>query len=250
MKRILVLLSDPGRAQLVRQLLEAAGVQAAVTDSAMAALTELERTQVDAVICGEDAGDMSGEDFRDILRYEPATRRTPVYLLTRQAGQQRAESPNHDLLPGISTASLVREVMDGLGLDAAAGTHSFLCAETSGDLRGGLGDVTLAELLSWVAELELNGHWMIESGPQQGYLLMNRGNVTYAEFGEYAGHAALLELMDSAAQDPQAQFRFCRAEWSGGPVPCNITERTERLLMEVTVDLDHRNAERAASAPA
>ncbi|MDO4263478.1 MAG: DUF4388 domain-containing protein [Deinococcus sp.] len=244
MKQILVLISDPARAALISSLIGAAGAHAHLSDGALPALTELERSEVDAVICSEDAGDMTGEDFRNILRYEPATRLTPVYLLTSQAGQQHAEPPNYDVEPGISTLDLVQMVLDQIGVAPGPGLP---CDTSPGDLRGQMHEVGLAELISWVAEMELSGHWLIETQGRQGYLLMQRGDVTYAEFGGHGGHAALLELLDRVGNDPESRFRFCSSELPGGPAPRNIEERTERLLMEVTVDLDHRHAERAAS---
>ena len=244
MKQIFVVVPDPARAALIGWLVSAAGAHAHLSDGALPALTELERAEVDAVICSEDAGDMTGEDFRNILRYEPATRLTPVYLLTPQAGQQRAEAPNYDVEPSINTLDLVQMVLAQVGVDAAP---HLPCDSTPGDLHGEMDEVGLAELISWVAEMELSGHWLIEIQGHRGYLLMQRGDVTYAEFSGYGGHAALLELLDQAEQDPHSRFRFCRAELPEGPAPRNIEERTERLLMEVTVDLDHRHAERAAS---
>lgn len=242
MKQIVVLMPDSARARLICRLIELAGAQAHLVDGALMALTELERSTVDAVICSEDAGDMSGEDFRNILRYEPATRLTPVYLLTPRAGRQHAEAPNYDVAPETSTLELVRQVMRQLG-DVPA---RLPCPTTTGDLHGEMAELGLTELIAWVSEMELSGHWLVEAQDRQGYLMMHGGNVTYAEFGGYGGRAALLELLDHAGQDPHSRFRFCRAELPGPP-PRNIEERTERLLMEVTVDLDHRYAERAAS---
>ncbi|WP_261665387.1 DUF4388 domain-containing protein [Deinococcus sp. Marseille-Q6407] len=252
MKQIFVLVPNPARAQLIRRLVEAAGAHAHLSDGALPALTELERTPADAVICAEDAGDMSGEDFRNILRFEPATRDTPVYLLTAQAGEQHTEPPNYDLPPETGTVALVRQVLSDLGVDPSP---ALPCDDSPGDLHGGVGDpgaggLGLPELLSWVAAMELDGHWLIDTGAgQEGYLLMQGGDVAYAEFGEYSGRQALLELLDLAEQDSGSHFRFCRAELPpdlAEPDARNIEERTERLLMEVAVDLDHRHAERDA----
>ncbi|GHG11674.1 hypothetical protein GCM10017783_25010 [Deinococcus piscis] len=245
MKRIFVVMSDPARAALIGWLISAAGARPSLSEGALPALTELERSEVDAVICSEDVGDMTGEDFRNILRYEPATRLTPVYLITSQTGQQHAEPPNYNVEPATNTLDLVRMVLQQVGVPAGP---ALPCDSAPGDLRGQMGEVGLAELISWVAEMQLSGHWLIESQDRRGYLLMQGGDITYAEFGGHTGHAALLELLDRVGQDPDSRFRFCRAELPSGPPPRNIEERTERLLMEVTVDLDHRHAERAASA--
>lgn len=241
MKQIFVLVPNLARAQVIRQLLEVSGVHAHLSDGALPALTELERSHVDAVICTEDAGDMTGEDFRDILRIEPSTRLTPVFLLTSSGQGRTVEPPNYNLPETVSTLELVRQVLAAVQVD---GLPDFLNNQTKGDLHGEMTDVGLSELLTWVAEQEMDGHWRVEAGGQSGYLLMRRGDVIYAEFGEYSGRTAMLEILDQIGLNPDSQFSFYRAPLPAGPQPRNIEERTERLLMEVTVDLDHRNAER------
>ena len=251
MKRIFLLASDAARVALIEVLFAAANIQVQHDDSALETLTLLERTQVDAVICSEDVGEMSGEEFRNILRYEAKTRQAPVYLLTSKAGTQRAEPPNYDLLPEISTLDLVRQVLQSIGLDPSQKGSELpppLSASGEGDLHGVLREVGLAELLTWAAEMALDGHWQVEAGGESGYLLMARGDISYAEFGLYTGAQAMLELLDGIVLHPGSQFRFDQADFSALPAPSlprNINERTERLLMEVTVDLDHRIAERS-----
>lgn len=241
MKQIFVLVPNPARAQLIRSLTGATGVHAHLSDGALPALTELERNHVDAVICDEQPGDMAGEDFRDILRIEPATRETPFFLLTDQGGGQ-ATPPNFNLPPSVGTVELVRQVLEQLN---AVPEDLPPFSRAPGDLHGRLSGNLLAELLTWVAESELSGHWLIDAGEHQGYLLMHAGDIVYAEYGPHTAHAAVLELLDAAGLDPESRFRFYQAPPLGLPAPRNIEERTERLLMEVTVALDHRHAERA-----
>lgn len=241
MKQIFVLVPNLARAQLIRQLLELGGVHAHLSDGALPALTELERSAVDAVICAEDTGDMPGEDFRNILRYDPNTRLTPVFLLTDTPEERPVVPPNFNIPKGVGTLELVKLVLNEVGVSPLP---SFLSQEEEGDLRGGVADVGLSELLTWVAEQEMDGHWQIDTGGKAGYLLMRRGDITYAEFGEYLGRDAVLEILDQLVLNPESKFRFSQASLPTGPQPRNIEERTERLLMEVTVDLDHRIAER------
>ena len=132
MKQIFVLVPNLARAQLIRQLLEGAGVHAHLSDGALPALTELERSHVDAVICCEDAGDMPGEEFRNILRLEGITRLTPVFLVTSSAGKQHAEPPNFDVHPAVSTPELVRLLLEQVDVDPA---EHLPCLTSEGDLH-------------------------------------------------------------------------------------------------------------------
>ncbi|MFC6592630.1 hypothetical protein ACFP81_11930 [Deinococcus lacus] len=84
-KQILVVLKDSSRAQMMGWLAQQNGVEVLQAEGGLPALTQLERAQVNAVVCDAHLDDMEGEEFRNIVRYEPGTQSTPFFLLTDKA---------------------------------------------------------------------------------------------------------------------------------------------------------------------
>ncbi|MFC6592629.1 DUF4388 domain-containing protein [Deinococcus lacus] len=113
--------------------------------------------------------------------------------------------------------------------------------QVTAHLSGEFHEFNLAELLGWVAEMSHSGYWTAEVKGDLAYMVMDRGDVAYVEFEGETGRPALLNLMNRTELSPESTFQFVRTELAPA-VPRNIEERTERLLMEVTVDLDHIRA--------
>lgn len=227
---VLTVLNDPSRAAMYGHLAALAGVTVIQADGALHALTQLERTPVDAIICDAQMSDMSGAEFRNILQHDAHTGDLPVYLIGD-------EVPGASGLSGPAGPQVLAEALDALGVNSAAYPLPMR-ATAAPQLSGQLDPFSLTEFLNWAAELACSGHWLVTvSAAGSGHLTMTAGRLTYAEFAGHAGRAAVLELL-RRSEHSGGQFRFydC-ADLPAGRQP-DLAAPTPRLLMELAVDLD------------
>lgn len=234
-RSVLTVLNDPSRAAMYGHLAELAGVTVIHADGALHALTQLERTPVDAIICDSVMSDMSGLEFRGILRDDAHTGSLPLYLI----GDGEHDPP--DLPTNSAGPQVLAEALEALGVDDAAYPLP-LRANARPQLSGQLEPFSLSEFLNWAAELECSGHWLITVGAagnasRSGHLTMSAGRLTYAECAGRAGRDAVLELLRHSEQGG-GQFRFYDCPSLPPGLQADLTGPTNRLLMELAVDLD------------
>ncbi len=240
MKPILTILRDPSRAEAYDCMVRSTGVKMVQAESALHALTQLERTEVSAIICEADMGEMCGTEFSSVVHSEDKTSSVPVFVL-----------PDFQTLseqPGLSTAAptgpeVLRQALQisGVAPDLLpVPMNSNLPAQLQGDLE----QFQLSDLLGWVAEMNFDGHWLLRveddaGGKRSAHLVMSRGDVIYAEYGGLVGKAALFALLQAIAQHPRTTFHFYRSDQISHLRSSNLQQTTARLLIELAVDIDH-----------
>lgn len=240
MTTLLTILDDDVRASMYESLMREAGVDVVHADGALHALTQLERVPVDAIICDAHMEDMSGEDFKAVAAEESHTAGVPVFILP----DSEALAGQLDLsTPAPSGPQLLMRVLGHLQTDAARFPEPMNPAAKA-QLQGDLNTFSLPELLDWVAEMRLHGHWLINvqddsENVRSAHLYMKDGNLIYAEYAGLMGKAAMFALMRAVNQQKLASFRFLRMERPLILVPTDLRQSTSRLLMELAVDLDH-----------
>lgn len=233
-RSVLTVLNDASRSAMYGYLAELAGVTVIQADGALHALTQLERTPVDAIICDAVMPDMSGAEFREILQDDAHTGGLPLYLIGDEGGEA-GQSINS------AGPQVLAEALEALGVDDAAYPLP-LRVNARPQLSGQLEPFSLSEFLNWAAELGCSGHWLITVGaaggpPRSGHLTMSAGALTYAECAGHAGREAMLELLRCSEQGG-GQFRFYHCPVLPPGLQPDLTGPTNRLLMELAVDLD------------
>lgn len=244
MKTILTIIKDQSRAQMYEHLARFAGAQIIHAEGALHALTQVERSNIDVVICEAHMDDMSGEEFRMVVHEEIKTSLVPVFILP-DAEQLAGKASLEDAAP--CGPELLRQVLQVIGVEP-----QHFPAPMNHDLRpqlqGDLDQFSLADFLNWVAEMGFHGHWMVgvqDAGGHErsAHLLMDAGNIVYAEFAGHVGKAALFALLRAIHQFPQTSFRFYKTDDQLRVRSADMQKSTSRLLMELAVDLDHLSAQ-------
>ncbi|GHF36831.1 CheY-like chemotaxis protein [Deinococcus metalli] len=238
---MLTVLNNPARAAMYGHLARQVGVQVVHAEGALHALTQLERTSVDAIICDAQMPDMSGAEFCSVVAGDDSTSRLPVYLIPGAP-----DAGDHRFMTLPAGPEVLARAFRQLGVDMA---HYPVPMNTRRrpELDGHLGAPSLPEFLNWVADLAFSGHWLVtvrpEGGSQRtGHLAMNAGQVVYAEFAGRSGKAAILALLKFIEQHPAAEFSFYRSPEVPVHDAQDFTQSTARLLIELAVDLDESSA--------
>lgn len=243
MTTLLTIISDPVRTAMYDTLAKQAGVHLIAAEGALHALTQLERTPVDAIICDAHMDEMSGEEFRLLVEQEEHTQGVPVFLLA-----------DHEALSGQSTLSLPAycgpELLSlVLGhLEIEERRYPVPMSESlKPQLQGDLDAFTLSEFLNWVAEMRFNGHWLInlrdgEGHERSAHLFMQGGNIVYVEYAGLVGKGALFALLRILERFPNASFRFYKTDLTLPLRSVDLKLPTQRLLMELAVALDNISA--------
>lgn len=246
MTTLLTILDDDARASMYESLMREAGVQVIHAEGALHALTQLERVPVDAIICDAQMEDMSGEDFKAVVAEEAHTAGVPVFILP----DSEALSGQMDFSVSAPTGpQLLTRALGHLQVDASNFPAPMNPAARA-QLQGDLNTFSLPDLLNWVAEMRMNGHWLIsvEDTPgnlRGGHLYMRDGNVIYAEYAGLMGKGAMFAMLRAIDHQPKSSFRFLKVDHPLPLAPSDLKQSTSRLLMELAVDLDHLSANHA-----
>lgn len=243
MKPLLTILRDPARAGTYASLAGSAGVSLVQADGALHALTQLERTQVSAIICEADMGDMGGAEFRSVVHAENQTSGVPVFILPDPqvlAGESLLQAP------APSGPEVLRQALQVCGVSPEAlpvPMNSALAAQLQGDLE----QFQLGDLLGWVAEMRLSGHWLVTVEDRAGdrrsaHLVMSGGDLTYGEYSGLVGKNAVFALLQAIARLPRTTFAFYKTSQIPAVRCGNLHQTTARLLIELAVDIDHSGA--------
>lgn len=242
---LLIILCDPSREAMYAHLARQAGVPLIQADGALHALTQLERSTIGAIICDAQLEDMSGEEFKSVVQGDAKSRDIPLFLIAN----------TDDLADSISDADtlggpqILAQAFEKLELDVE---HHPIPVNRALDphLKGDLGIMSLSEFLVWISELKYNGHWLvsIESALgswRQGHIAMLGGKIIYAEYLGLSGKSAMLNLMKDVKDQPKTVFKFYK--FTEGQVPQNkeFNKTTERLLIELSVELDNMLSQQA-----
>ena len=244
MKTILTIVKDPARAQMYEALARYAGANIIHADDALYALTQVERSSIDIVICEAQMENMSGEEFRMVVQEEIKTSLVPVFILP----DPEELSGKRDLAQDApSGPELLRKVLQVIGIDPRF-FPPYMDQDAPAQLQGDLGQFSLPEFLNWVSEMGFHGHWLVTVGDEAGHkrtahLLMDTGNIVYAEYAGRTGKGALFCLLRAIYQHPEASFRFYKTEDHPQIRSADMQKTTPRLLMELAVDLDHLSAQ-------
>lgn len=239
-KTVLTIMSDPARVQMYDHLARYAGANTLHADGALHALTQLERSPTDVVICEAQMDDMSGEEFRMVVQEEAKTSLVPVFILP----DPEQLSGQLDLgVPALCGPEVLRQALQVIGLSPERFAPP-MNTEHKPQLQGDLDQFALPDFLNWVSEMQFHGHWLVTvadaaNHERTAHLLMERGNVSYAEFAGHTGKAAMFSLLRTIHQQPRTAFQFFKTEEHLNLVSEDLRKSTARLLMELAVDMDH-----------
>lgn len=241
---LLTIVEDSPRAFMYENLAQEVGINIFHSEGALHALTQLERIAVGAVICDHQMADMTGAEFRSVVE-EETEGNVPVFVLP---------SPDDFTSSGILKSDdkygteLLKDVLMALGIsedDFPVPMNSNAKAQLTGDLD----QFALPDLLNWVAEMRFNGHWLIDvhQHPDEGHqsrsqgchMVMEDGRVRYAEFAGQTGKVAMFTLLRAIEEHPKTTFEFFKVKDSVKVSSGDLNQTTQRLLMELAVDMDH-----------
>lgn len=240
MTTILTILQDPVRTAMYESLARRAGVHLIAAQGALHALTQLERTPVDAIICDAVMDEMTGEEFRTVTEQEGHTAGVPVFILP----DNEALSGQADLgMPAYTGPELLSLVFSHLEVDEQRFPVPMNSLATP-QLQGDLDAFTLSEFLNWVSEMKFHGHWLITVNDHGGaersaHLFMQDGNLSYVEYAGLIGKGALFTLLRHIERYPSTRFRFYKTDTALPAHAADLKKPTNRLLMELAVAMDN-----------
>lgn len=247
MNTILTIINDQVRAKMYEHLARQAGVHVIHAEGALHALTQLERTPISVIVCEAQMGDMSGDEFRSVVMEEMKTTGVPVFIL-----------PDSEVLAGQATLStaapagpeVLRQILQVAGVPPTQFPVP-MNHDLPAQLQGDLGQFGLADFLNWVAEMRFHGHWLITVSDEAqdkrtAHLYMENGNITYGEFAGLTGKGALFSLLRAINTYPQTHFAFFKMEYPLDIGSDDLRQSTQRLLMELAVDMDHLSSHQSS----
>ncbi|WP_245588542.1 DUF4388 domain-containing protein [Deinococcus pimensis] len=238
-----------------------AGVTVERVSSGEHAERRLQAWRPSLVVCADALDDMPGADLLSRLRRQPALRDTTFALV---GAASRADWPASDrdlaLDPRLPPTELWRrlarytgahadfeldiEIEVPLELVEATRSREPEAARTTAVMRGSIKAFGLFELLGSIQQTRKTGQLSLHFGDDfDADLFFVRGDVTHAEYLGMYGEEALLRAIALTGEVPDTEFTFqaamSDAELGGVRT---ITRSTERVLLELAVQIDHAHA--------
>jgi CheY-like chemotaxis protein len=249
MARILVVDGGTPAMRSLARWLAAAGEDVAQAPTALFALTALEWTPPDLILCSATLPDMSGEEFCAIVRGDPQTNAIPFVLVGAPAapGAERVARAGADLiLADASGLSVLRGGLPALLRDTADSSTSRRARDQIGErpLRGFAGSLEVldvATVIQAVAHTNMTGRLSVMLDAGDGLVVFDRGRPIHAEFGGEHGEPAIVGLLTFRARG--GSFAFAPLEDGGAAgEPRTIDATAEKLLLTAAAHIDERCA--------
>lgn len=239
--KALILTGQPKRGVALKDSFALSGFDVQVEDSALYAMTLLERHRPDVIVSTTSLSDLSGAEFFDMVRSDPQLTLVPFVLLSDTPPAQVGDL---DLVlpPDTPAAEVVRSAYK-LILELTRKTY---ITEPSNPvshqgIQGQLGDMSLFELAQWLAKSAKTGRLRVEAQGESASWLFSKGQLIHAEYAGKSGEDAVLHLLLQVENHPSGHFHFeplSEADFFLEPV--TIRKSTDQLLLSLAVEMDHR----------
>jgi len=243
MKRLLLVIPDDLRRTVLAALAAAEGIDVITASGSLQALTQLERNHPDLILCDGQPGDLSAQEFYEIVRSELTTSCTPLLLITDQPLSWL--DPLCDL-----SASHTRTSLELLQLLGASFNHDpfGLTAPTpvpdEAQMSGTLERMSLFDLLVSLNQARQTGRLVLKIGTYQALLYLLDGEIQHAEYQGQFGSEALTRTLSATEPAPTSTFSLTVVPDSlFQQLPTTLPLPTSRLLLELAVQLDHLRME-------
>jgi len=239
--KALILTGQPKRGVALKDSFALSGFDVQVEDSALYAMTLLERHRPDVIVSTAILSDLTGGEFFEMVRSDPQLSLVPFILLDDTTPSKVS---NLDLVlpPDTPAAEVVRSAYK-LILELTRKTYisepSNAVAQQG--IQGQLGDMSLFELAQWLAKSAKTGRLRIEVQGDRASWLFSKGQLIHAEYAGKSGEDAVLHLLLRVENQPGGHFRFeplTEADFFLEPV--TIRKSTDQLLLSLAVEIDHR----------
>ncbi len=172
--KALILTSQPTQGASLKESFALSGFEARIEDSALYAMTLLERNHPDVIVSAPTLSDLSGLEFFELVRSDPQLALVPFILLSDTPPAQTGE---FDLvLPTHTPAAEVVRSAYRLILELTRKTHG---AEASNaGIQGYLGDMNIFELAQWLAKSAKTGRLRLDIGGERATWLFSKGQLS------------------------------------------------------------------------
>ncbi len=239
--KALILTGQPKRGIALKDSFTLSGFEVQVEDSALYAMTLLERSRPEVIVSTASLSDLSGKEFYDMVRSDPQLALVPFVLL------DDVSSPNTgdlDLILPLDTP-VAEVVRSAYKLILELTRKTYISEPTNPvaqhGIQGQLGDISLFELAQWLAKSAKTGRLRVEIEGSSASWLFTKGQLIHAEFAGKSGEDAVLHLLLQAENQQKGHFRFeplTEADFFLEPV--TIRKSTDQLLLSLAVEMDHR----------
>jgi CheY-like chemotaxis protein len=245
--KVLIVTSEAGGAKALKESFALSGFEVQVEESALYALTLLERNRPDILLSSEQLPEMSGAELYELVRADASLDMVPVLLLGTSRPASLGEIDR--LLPPQTPIPEIVRTAYRLVLELTRRTVE-LSAEAQavkGGIQGKLAEISLFELGQWLSRSAKTGRLTVQMGLEEGSWLFSKGQLIHAEYGERSGEDAVLSLLIQAEGQRRSPgegggyFVFeplNEADFFLEPV--TIRKTTDQLLLALAVEMDHQ----------
>lgn len=245
--KVLIVTSEAGSAKALKESFALSGFEVQVEESALYALTLLERSRPDILLSSEQLPEMSGAELYELVRADASLDMVPVLLLG--TGKPAALGKTDRLLPPQTPIPEIVRTAYRLVLELTRRTVelSTEAQAAKGGIQGKLAEISLFELGQWLSRSAKTGRLTVQMGLEEGSWLFSKGQLIHAEYGERSGEDAVLSLLIQAEgqrhspSEGGGYFIFeplSEADFFLEPV--TIRKTTDQLLLSLAVEMDHQ----------
>ena len=235
------MISRAEQAKAIEAQFAALGFTCETRTDALQALTALEREQPDIIVCGRDAGGMSGLELHEIIRSEPNLASTVFVILDVVAPLM---GPLDVVLDADATpdeiAGICRTMLVNQGVLEADRFEKGSLRPSSNDpqLTGTFEVMSLFDLIVSLTHSQKSGDLCIQLAQAQANVTIRAGRVTHATYQGKVGEDALLMTFTAVEADQGAEFVLRGLNATTGE-RTTIDTPIDQLLLKVAVGMDH-----------
>ena len=243
--KIVYVTSDIAKAAHFEEACISAGFVANHSDSGFYALTMLEHSKPDAIICASHVGDMTGLEFYDIVRSDSAYDKC-LFILLDESAKEMFHSPLDLALSETSTPRVLINNLEYMHIQKqstiAMPSRLLNAAKQDAKMTGTLEIVTLFDLVMSLNQNRNSGELLVDIEGCEARLIFQKGELIHASYEGQEGKDALINVFLGAELADNPSFQFVTLDAQHPSIKRTIETPVKELLFKVAVELDHLRA--------
>jgi len=248
--RVLLIDSNVYFVKRVTEALEKEGFEVLHHPVASYALTMIEWTPPDVILCATELREMGAFEIAPMLRGDAKTAKIPLLALGNSADKGPLEAYRAGCDDYIDRRRNPAEIASHIRAFVRSSVHGFQptqmlsMAETS--LTGNLAHLDLVGIVQMLDQARQSGVLHVNAGETDAVLFFETGQIHHAEFGKLTGDQAVIQLIQACQRTGTGVYKFVAGTITNERT---VHRRATDLLLDALREFDETNEHLAEREP-
>jgi CheY-like chemotaxis protein len=206
------------------------------------ALTMIEWTPPDIILCATELREMGAFEMVPVLRSDPKTANTPLLALGNSAEKGPLEAYRAGCDDYIDRRRNPADIASHIRAFLRSSTHGFQSTEmlstSEASLSGSLAHLDLPGIIQMLDQSRKTGALHVNSGATDAVLFFESGEIIHAEYGKLNGEEAVMQIIKDCHQSGSGFYKLVSGTLASQR---SVFRRSMDLLLDSLREFDEAN---------